>query len=116
MSKTTTDRPASYSLNLCDRTLAEHGARLAALGGFDARALWIVDELRIANTIVERAVELDADLIVMGARGLTGIAAFFGSVSKHVLQHASRPVLIVPPQKAADAANAFRGKESAAVS
>ena len=46
--------------------LAEHGARLAAEAGFEARALWIADELRIANTIVERAVELDADLIVMG--------------------------------------------------
>jgi nucleotide-binding universal stress UspA family protein len=80
--------------------LAEHGARLAGEAGFEARALWVADERRIAATIVEGADELDADLIVMGARGLTAIAAFFGSVSNHVLQHASRPVLVVPSHKA----------------
>src|ERR671934_164053 len=47
-----------------------------------------------------RADELDADVIVLGARGLAGIAAFLGSVSNHVLQHAHRPVLIVPPKEA----------------
>jgi hypothetical protein len=45
---------------------------------------------------------------------LTGIAAFFGSVSNHVLQHASRPVLVVPPQKASTA-DGLHEKESAAV-
>lgn len=76
--------------------LAEHGARLAANAGFEARALWVADERRIPAIILEGADELDADLIVTGARGLTGIAAFFGSVSNHVLQHATRPVLVVP--------------------
>jgi len=76
--------------------LAEHGARLAGDAGFEARALWVADERRIPDTILEGADELDADLIVTGARGLTGIAAFFGSVSNHVLQHATRPVLVVP--------------------
>jgi nucleotide-binding universal stress UspA family protein len=76
--------------------LAEHGARLAANAGFEARALWVADERRIPATILDGADELDADLIVTGARGLAGIAAFFGSVSNHVLQHASRPVLVVP--------------------
>jgi len=76
--------------------LAEHGARLAGEAGFEARALWVADERRIPATIIEGADELDADLIITGARGLTGIAAFFGSVSNHVLQHATRPVLVVP--------------------
>ena len=79
------------------KRLAEHGARVAGEAGFDARPLWVADKKRIAETIVESADELDVDLIVMGARGLTGIAAFLGSVSNHVLQHAHRPVLIVPP-------------------
>jgi nucleotide-binding universal stress UspA family protein len=76
--------------------LAEHGARLAGEARFEARALWVADERRIAATILDCADELDADLIVTGARGLAGIAALFGSVSNHVLQHASRPVLVVP--------------------
>jgi nucleotide-binding universal stress UspA family protein len=85
------------------RRLAEHGARLAGEAGLEARALWAADERRIADTIVESADELDADLIVMGERGLAGLAAFFGSVSNHVLQHASRPVLVVPERKAGTA-------------
>jgi len=76
--------------------LAENGARLAANAGFEARALWVADERRIPATILDGADELDADLIVTGARGLAGTAAFFGSISNHVLQHASRPVLVVP--------------------
>jgi nucleotide-binding universal stress UspA family protein len=81
------------------RRLADHGARLAGEAGFEARALSVADERRIAATILERADELDAALIVTGARGLTGIAAFVGSVSNHVLQHATRPVLVVPSQQ-----------------
>ena len=51
----------------------------------------------------------------MGTRGLTGIAAFFGTVSNQVLKHASRPTLVVPSQKAGTA-NALDGNESAAIS
>jgi nucleotide-binding universal stress UspA family protein len=79
------------------RRLAEHGARLAGEAGFDARALWAADERTIADALIEAADELDASLIVMGSRGLTGIRAFMGSVSTHVLQHSHRPALIVPP-------------------
>jgi len=75
--------------------LAEHGARLAGEAGFEARALWVADERRIADAIVERAKELDADLIVTGTRGLTGVSALLGSVSSHVVQQARRPVLVV---------------------
>jgi nucleotide-binding universal stress UspA family protein len=78
------------------RQLAEHGARLAGEAGFEARSLWAADTRAIADTIVEGADELDVDLIVLGARGLTGIRAFLGSVSNHVLQHAHRPVLVIP--------------------
>ena len=78
------------------RQLAEHGARRAGEAGFEARPLWVADKRAIADTIVDRAEELDVDLIVLGARGLTGIRAFLGSVSNHVLQHAHRPVLVIP--------------------
>jgi nucleotide-binding universal stress UspA family protein len=85
------------------RQLAEHGARLAGEAGFEARPLWVADARAIADTIVEGAEELDVDLIVLGARGLTGIRAFLGSVSNHVLQHAQRPVLVIPAKAAQSA-------------
>jgi nucleotide-binding universal stress UspA family protein len=38
----------------------------------------------------------DADLLVVGSRGRSGLAAaLLGSVSKHVLQHAACPVVVV---------------------
>src|SRR4029077_20209989 len=89
------------------RQLAEHGARLAGEAGFEARPLWGAGTRAIADTIVEGADELDVDLIVLGARGLTGIRAFLGSVSNHVLQHAHRPVLVIPA-KSVDPASTAR--------
>jgi nucleotide-binding universal stress UspA family protein len=76
--------------------LAEHGAELVREAGFEPRAVWVADARRIADAIIERAKELDADVIVTGTRGLAGVAALLGSVSNHVVQHAHRPVLVVP--------------------
>jgi nucleotide-binding universal stress UspA family protein len=98
------------------RQLAEYGARLAAETGFAARPLWVADTRAIADTIVERADELDADLIVLGARGLTGIRAFLGSVSNHVLQHAHRPVLVIPAKTARSAQPEDRSEATATAS
>ncbi|VEL38347.1 unnamed protein product [Protopolystoma xenopodis] len=51
-------------------------------------------------TIVDCAKENNADLIVMGNRGLgTMSRTFLGSVSDYVLHHANIPVLIVPPKQ-----------------
>ena len=54
-----------------------------------------------AETIVELARELDADLIVMGFEGLRGIERLraLGSVSRAVMEKTKRPVLIVPAVK-----------------
>ena len=50
------------------------------------------------HTILDVANQYDADLIVMGARGLGAFkSALLGSVSHSVTQHAHLPVLIVPP-------------------
>jgi nucleotide-binding universal stress UspA family protein len=49
-----------------------------------------------AETICSEAVRLGADLIVIGARGLTAAERILiGSVSEHVLRKAERPVLVV---------------------
>jgi len=83
------------------RKVAEHGAEVARELGFDARSIAVADTEQVAGTILATADKLDADLIVLGARGLAGIRAFLGSVSNHVLQHADRPVLVIPFKAAA---------------
>jgi nucleotide-binding universal stress UspA family protein len=78
---------------------AADGAERARGAGFtaDARA-----ELAAPTweDIVDVANEIDAAVIVLGSRGLTGAREVFeGSVSHDVAEHAGRPVLIVPPAK-----------------
>jgi nucleotide-binding universal stress UspA family protein len=81
------------------QALAAQGAAAAAAAGLEARPAWAADRERIQDAIVDTANQLEVDVIVVGARGLTGIAASLGSVSQHVLQHAHRPVLVVPGPK-----------------
>jgi nucleotide-binding universal stress UspA family protein len=78
------------------KQVAELGARLAREHGYDARGVSVADKEDVADAIVATADELDVDLVVVGARGLAGVRAFLGSVSNQVVQHAHRPVLVVP--------------------
>ena len=53
---------------------------------------------KAAPEIVKAARELNADLIVMGTRGLGGASRLLlGSTTEHVLRKAGVPVLAVPP-------------------
>ena len=47
------------------------------------------------DAIVEIAADNGCDLIVMGRRGMSGISAMLGSVSKSVLANSHLPVLLV---------------------
>jgi nucleotide-binding universal stress UspA family protein len=80
--------------------LAEHGANFARNSGLDATAMWVADDRDVPSAILGEASELDVDLVVLGARGLTGVRALLGSVSNHVLQHSRRPVLVIPASSA----------------
>jgi nucleotide-binding universal stress UspA family protein len=76
---------------------AEHGAELARRAGFDAEAR---AELSAPTWegIVDLANEVDAAVIVIGSRGLTGVRERLeGSVSHQVAEHSRRPVLIITP-------------------
>ncbi|HTW11721.1 MAG TPA: universal stress protein, partial [Solirubrobacteraceae bacterium] len=68
-----------------------------------------VVETTVADAILSTAAELDADLVVVGTRGHTGVKSLLlGSVSQHVLQHADRPVMVIPGQELAQARASHR--------
>ena len=79
------------------RRRAEDGAEHAREAGFAAEARATVSPCPWEG-IVDVAAEIDAAVIVLGSRGLTGVGELArGSVSHEVAGHARRPVLIIPP-------------------
>jgi nucleotide-binding universal stress UspA family protein len=78
--------------------LRKQSLRVKAAGGTVAGTHLRMGE--VALEIVALAEELQADLIVMGSRGLGGVRrALMGSVSDSVVRHAHCPVLVVRPEK-----------------
>jgi nucleotide-binding universal stress UspA family protein len=76
---------------------AEEGAALARAHGFEASAHGIVRRASVADTLLSEADRVNASAIVVGSRGLGGLGSLLlGSVSHALLQHADRPVIIVP--------------------
>jgi nucleotide-binding universal stress UspA family protein len=72
---------------------------LARAAGFEAQGR--VAHGKAWRAICDVATELDASVIVLGARGLSRVqSALLGSVSAAVSVHAGRPVLIVHERKA----------------
>jgi nucleotide-binding universal stress UspA family protein len=78
------------------RTHADEGTARARAAGFDAGSL--ADSASPTwQGIVDAADGIDAAVIVIGSRALKGARELVeGSVSHQVVQHAGRPVLVVP--------------------
>jgi nucleotide-binding universal stress UspA family protein len=94
-------------------THATDGARHATAAGLVARPRCASRDGSIADTILATAADLDADLIVMGTRGLSGVKSFLlGSVSHSVVQHADRAVLVVPSPALAERRRRDRSSDS----
>ena len=92
------------------RERAAEGVALARQAGLSAEphvkertgAIWV--------TILDEAATVDASAIVLGSRGLSGLKSLLlGSVSHAVLQHADRPVIVVPSPEMARRRAAHRG-------
>ena len=84
--------------------MASDGADRARIAGLEATPLAVKADHGVAATIIEKADEVDALLIVMGTRGNTGVRSLLlGSVSHDVAHHAHRPLLIVPSTPLAEA-------------
>lgn len=79
--------------------VAQHGVALANEAGLVATAETAEGTFEGTwHAIVECAEAHDAALIVIGARGLSAFQSIIlGSVSHGVVQHATCPVLVVPP-------------------
>jgi nucleotide-binding universal stress UspA family protein len=76
--------------------LIGEGVTLARAAGFEAEGRTATG--KAWRTICDIAEELDACVIVMGARGLSRVkSVLLGSASAAVGAHTRRPVLIVPP-------------------
>lgn len=76
------------------------GVALAERAGLDVEGHCAECTTAIWTAIVEKADDLDVDIIVTGTRGTTGLRSLLqSSVADHVLRHSHRPVLIVPPGK-----------------
>ncbi len=74
------------------------GVALAESAGLEVEGHCAECTTAIWSAIVEKADDLDADIIVAGTRGTTGLRSLLqSSVAEHVLRHSHRPVLIVPP-------------------
>jgi nucleotide-binding universal stress UspA family protein len=87
---------------------AGEGAEVAGAAGFDAeplaqRALSKTAERNTSTVwraILAIADEQEAVVIVVGARGTSGIgSALLGSVSHGLLHNSTRPLLVVPPAR-----------------
>lgn len=72
------------------------GVILAAAAGWEAEPL-LERTYGAGGTAIVRAAEtVDADVVVVGARGLGGSDAILGSVSDMVVHYCPRPILVVP--------------------
>jgi nucleotide-binding universal stress UspA family protein len=82
------------------RKRAQEGARYAEQAGLKAQVEVRPRQDSVAGTILAAAADLDADAILIGTRGLTGVKSLLlGSVSHAVVQHADRAVIVVPSQE-----------------
>jgi nucleotide-binding universal stress UspA family protein len=83
---------------------AAEGAAIATAAGLNATSLTTVVETSVADAILAEAAALSAAVVVCGSRGYTGVKSLMlGSVSHHLLQHADRPVLVIPSPTVAEA-------------
>lgn len=79
------------------RSKVREGLRSAGLPDVSVRVEVMLQQYTVPADIRALATRLDADLIIMGTHGRTGLRrALLGSVAEDVVRHAEIPVLVVP--------------------
>ena len=95
--------PDPVTIEAVDRFQSEHASTVAGDGAEFARSLGLAaepqavpDELDVADTLIGIARERGAAVVVVGSHGISGLRShLLGSVSRNLLQHCDRPVLVI---------------------
>jgi nucleotide-binding universal stress UspA family protein len=95
--------PDPEAIRAVDRLQREHASAVAADGAKFARAVGLVaepqavpDEVDVADTLIDIARERGAAVVVVGSHGISGLRTrLLGSVSRKLIQHCDRPVLVI---------------------
>jgi nucleotide-binding universal stress UspA family protein len=97
------DAIATAAVEAGEHLMAPCAALLDAAGvGYSMEVVWGEP----GTVLVDMAEQIDADLVMLGARGMGAIeSALVGSVSKAVISRCSRPVMVIKLPEIADEAN-----------
>lgn len=77
-------------------TVAGDGAEFARSVGLAAEPQAVPDEVDVADTLIGIARERGAAVIVVGSHGISGLRSrLLGSVSRKLIEHCDRPVLVI---------------------
>ena len=77
-------------------TVAGEGAEFARSVGLSAEPRAVPDEVDVADTLIHIAREHGAAVVVVGSHGISGLRSrLLGSVSRKLIEHCDRPVLVV---------------------
>ena len=95
--------PDPETIEAIDRVQREHASTVAADGAEFARSLGLVvepqavpDEVDVADTLIDIARERGAAVVVVGSHGISGLRTrLLGSVSRKLIEHCDRPVLVI---------------------
>jgi nucleotide-binding universal stress UspA family protein len=95
--------PDPATIEAVDRLQREHASTVAADGAEFARSVGLVaepqavpDEVDVADTLIDIARERGAAVVVVGSHGISGLRTrLLGSVSRKLIEHCDRPVLVI---------------------
>ena len=93
----------SDQLYAAERAEAENKLKAAAQQCLEGVAAHVISRAGLpAHVIVDEALKLNADLIVMATHGRKGLQhLILGSIAEHVIRNSPVPVMTIRPQKAA---------------
>jgi nucleotide-binding universal stress UspA family protein len=94
--------PDPATIEAVDRLQRERASTVAADGAVFARSVGLVaepqavpDEVDVADTLIDIAREREAAVVVVGSHGIGLRRRLLGSVSRKLIEHCDRPVLVI---------------------